>query len=75
MQCAKCRKFYPPDFTEEKNGVDICIWCNREIEYLTYEKDGRPIKVTKEQVAKEYKQLLRELAEKKNIKKFIGSNE
>lgn len=75
MKCSKCGNFYPPDFTEKKNNVDICIWCNREIKHLIYKKDGKSTKVTKEQVSKEYKQLLHELAEKKNIKKFIGSNE
>ena len=69
--CRKCRKFYPPDFIEEKNGVDMCIWCNREVEYITYKKDGKPKKATKEEIAKEYKMFLNELADRKNVKKLL----
>lgn len=72
--CSKCRKFYPPNFVEKKNDSDLCIWCNRETEYISYiDESGKKRKVTKEDIAKEYKQFLAELKDRKNVKDILGS--
>lgn len=71
--CEKCRQFYPPHFVEKKRGSDLCIWCNRETEYISYtDENGRRRKVKKEEIAKEYKQFLAELKDKKDVKKILG---
>lgn len=72
--CEKCRRFYPPNFVEKKRGSDLCIWCNRETEYISYVENGVKRSVTKEEVAKEYKKFLAELKDRKNVKELLGSD-
>jgi len=76
-KCLKCQKILPPDFlTLVKEDGKICVWCEKEIDTLTYIKDGKEIKVTKENVVKEYQMFMKLLMENKKVRSIVlGSKE
>ena len=72
-RCIMCHDFFPPDFltTLEKNDK-MCLWCEGGIKLLSYKDDkGKTLNVTREQVVKEYKEFMKLLLEKKNIRKIV----
>ena len=71
--CIACQTFLPPDFLTSVGKSDkMCIWCHRGISSVPYkDENGKMVDVTKEQVAKEYKEFMKLLLEKKKIRNMV----
>lgn len=77
-KCVKCFDFYHPDFITKKNirgdMVNICLFCNFELDKLTIvDEDDKIVEtVEKKQASINYKKWLDDLSKKPEIAKVIS---
>lgn len=73
-KCANCAGFYPPELCEVMDeGDHRCLFCKLEKDEIEVNRPGEPsYKYTKKQAQKDYKRMLKELAEKPNIAKILA---
>lgn len=76
-QCVTCSKFFPPGFlVKTEDGLARkCIFCETEKEHIEYwDNDEQRIKIaTKQEIVNDYLKFCNEIAEQKNIKKLLGT--
>jgi hypothetical protein len=71
-QCAKCKEFFPPEFTEQAEGSDkLCLFCKRGSDNIYY---GAGKTATRKEVADDYKKLLKKLREKRSVKAIFDKS-
>jgi len=71
--CIRCRDFFPPDFMLSlQDGNEECVYCNKGVKHLQYtEKDGSVRNYTREECIRDYKILIGELKDTRDVKKIL----
>lgn len=75
-KCAKCYFWLPPEFLTDVSPTDkICVFCEHNLKEIAYGKD-KSLKITKKELAEEYKVFLRMIKDKNDIlKKTVRGND
>lgn len=68
-QCAKCKKFLPPNFITKISDKDsICEFCKRDVVIIRYGKFNEK-SATRSEIVKEYQIFMKKVKERNSILK------